>query len=374
MGRLVNMFLKAIGNFIRKFFFLINIFFGLYSLLVYQLVYSSNIQHWIGGFLMLSYPVVLIGNFIFFIIWAIGKSPKALLSFVLLLMTYSIYDRTFKFRSMNSPAGSGELSVFSFNTMYGGYAEYGGDDNSKIISGISETMETIDADIKCFQELYNDEKIYEFNTLKRLSRLNPFYVYMHSERGNDTGKGEIGLATFSKYPIVHKEEVYWPINNNGMLSTDIVINKDTIRVINFQLRSMGIRVSKMIDRINSKIDKKETQTIISQLKGGFEARGQEVLMLEKWITDSPYPVIIAGDMNEMPYGYAYGKIRKVLNNAFEDGGKGFGFTYRKILSFLRIDNQFYDSKSFKLKSFNTLNEYKYSDHYPLLGEYDLVKK
>lgn len=367
------MFLKAIADFIRKFFFLINILFALYSLLVYQLVLSANIQHWLGGFLTLSFPVVLLGNLVFVVVWALGKSPKAILSLVILLITYSIKDRTVKLGFRDNVEGYPDFSVLSYNVMYVDHMNLeGSKDKREAMSGISETMETLSADIKCFQEFYNDEKVFELNMIKRLAKDNPFYVYMHSDKDNDKGKGDIGLATFSKYPIIRKEEEYWKTNNNGLLSTDIVIKGDTIRVINVQLRSMGIRVNKMLDE-NKKLDKKETKTIINQLKHGFESRGLEVGLLESWIEKSPYPVLVVGDLNEMPYGYAYGKLRKLLRNSFEDAGRGFGFTYRKILGFLRIDNQFYSEEDLKVVKFNTLNEYKFSDHYPLYGEYELKK-
>ncbi|WP_367913637.1 endonuclease/exonuclease/phosphatase family protein [Leadbetterella sp. DM7] len=365
------MFLRAVADFIRKFFFLINILFALYSLLVYQLVFSANIQHWIGGFLMLSFPLVLLGNLFFVVVWALGRSAKALLSLVLLFMTWSIKDRTFRFGFGEKQEGRVDFSLLSYNIMYADFGNYRKGHAGKDTKGISESVVSIPADIKCFQEFYNDESTYEFDLIRRTAGKNPYYVYMHSEKGNDRGEGTIGLATFSRYPIIRKEEMYWPTNNNGLLSTDIVVNGDTIRVINFQLKSMGIRVNKMFDN-RHKLNKKETRTVLSQLKNGFSDRGNEVGVLETWISRSPYPVIVAGDLNELPYGYAYGKLRRLLHNGFEEAGTGFGFTYRKILSFLRIDNQFFDPQGFRIIRFNTLNQYKYSDHYPVYGEYEIV--
>jgi len=367
------MFVRAVADFIRKFFFLINILFALYSLLVYQLVFSANIQHWIGGFLMLSFPLVLLGNLFFVIVWTLGRSFKAFLSLALLLMTWSVKDRTLKLGLTEREAGKADFSLLSYNIMYADYMNYRKSDPGRDIKGISETVVSLPADIKCFQEFYNDEGIFEFDLIRRTARDNPYYVYMHSEKGNDRGEGAIGLATFSRYPIIRKEEMYWPTNNNGLLATDIVVNGDTIRVINFQLKSMGIRVNRMFDD-RHKLNKKETRNVLSQLKNGFSGRGNEVGVLETWISRSPYPVIVAGDLNELPYGYAYGKLRKLLHNGFEEAGRGFGFTYRKILRFLRIDNQFFDPEGFRIVKFNTLNQYKYSDHYPLYGEYEVVSR
>lgn len=364
------MFLKSIADFIRKFLFLINILFALYSLLVYQLVFSANIQHWVGGFLMLSFPLVLLGNIFFVLVWILGMSPKAFLSIGIILLSYPVANRTFKFKSEIS--GKPDFSLLSYNTMYSDIGNFRKDNSNGITNGISEVAVASNADIKCFQEIYNDNKTKELRLIEKLSKEYPFYVYMHSEKGNDKGNGAIGLTTVSKFPILNKQEVYWKTNNNGLLATDILIKGDTIRVINFQLKSMGIRVRNIIDK-DRKIDKKETRSVLSKLKHGFIDRGQEVGILEAWILESPHPVILAGDLNELPYGYAYGKLRSHLNNSFEDAGSGFGFTYRKILNFLRIDNQFYDAKAFKVIKFKTLNEKKYSDHYPIYAEYEILR-
>ncbi len=257
------MFLQAIVKFIKQFFFLINILFALYSLLVYQLVLSANIQHWIGGFLTLSFPLVLVGNMFFILAWVLVKSPRAILSLGMLLLTFSIRDRTFKLNFGNEIQVYPDISVLSYNLMYGDYFNYKNGVVTKNIKGISETAESLNSDIKCFQELYNNDKVYEFNLINRLSKENPFYVYVHSEKGNDKANGAIGLATFSKYPILKKQELYWGTNNNGLLASDIAIQGDTIRVINFQLKSMGIRVNKILDK-NRVINKKESFFIYSQ--------------------------------------------------------------------------------------------------------------
>lgn len=365
------MFFKLIAEFIKKFLFLINLLFAVYTLLVYQLVYSANIQHWIGGFISLSFPLVIIGNLLFVLIWIFGRSPKVLLSLGILFLALPLHKRTFKLGLNIDKMAQPDLTVLSYNVMYLDKPSATKGKASKDGKNIVAAMNEITADVKCFQELYNNKKISELDAISKITEYNPHYVYMHSQKGNDKADGTIGLATFSKYPIINKEEIYWENNNNGILATDIVFKKDTIRIINFQLRSMGIRVEKMLDE-NKKINKKETRNILSQLKDGFEARGQEVATLENMIVDSPYPIIAVGDLNEMPYGYAYGKLKTHLNNAFEDAGKGFGFTYNEILRFLRIDNQFYDAGFFKATKLNTLKKYKSSDHYPIIGEYQTL--
>lgn len=358
--------------FVRRFFFAINIIFSLYSLLVYQLVYTADIKHWVGGFFMLTFPIILVIHFFFIFSYAVVKSPKFLLSFVMLLLTYPVINRTIKIVPPNIKAWEPfTFSLMSYNVMYNDFHNFDVNNKTENSIGMSSVLDTLTADIKCFQELYNTEKHYEFNTLRRISKKNPYYVYMHSNIDNDKGQGAIGLAIFSRFPIISKKELYWRPNNNGMLAADIVVDKDTIRVINIQLRSMGIRIKKILKN-NNQLDKEETKNIFGLLKDGFENRSVQVNQLENWIDESPYPVILAGDFNELPYGYAYGRVRKKLRNSFEETGFGFGFTYHKILGFLRIDNQFFDQKKIDNINFETYKSIPYSDHYPIKSWY-LVK-
>jgi endonuclease/exonuclease/phosphatase family metal-dependent hydrolase len=332
-------------------------------------VFAANIKHWLAGFLMLSFPIVLAVNLFFMISWLMVRSYKFLLSGLLLALTYSIADRTIKIIPPSVlPQEKFSFSVTSYNLMYSDYHNFLTNNKNENPKGIINTLDTLHSDILCFQEMYNTKKYPEFNMIKKISKKNSYYVYMHSNDMNNKGQGAIGLAIFSRFPIISKKEMYWKPNNNGLLSADIVVEKDTLRVINFQLKSMGIRIRKIL-KANNVIDKEETKNILGLLKDGFESRGVQVNQLENWIDESPYPVILAGDLNELPYGYAYGRLRAKLKNSFEEKGFGFGFTYHKILSFLRIDNQFFDGQKIEILNFRTLSNVPFSDHYPVKAWY-----
>ena len=108
------------------------------------------------------------------------------------------------------------------------------------------------------------------------------------------------------------------------------------------------------------------------LKKGFQKRAEQLKEVEIYIQNSPYPVILCGDLNDLPYSYTYTRLNKFLNNAFEKAGNGFGFTHNGKLNFLRIDNQFFDSR-FQIHSFETIHSIKFSDHYPIKAVYSLSK-
>jgi endonuclease/exonuclease/phosphatase (EEP) superfamily protein YafD len=109
--------------------------------------------------------------------------------------------------------------------------------------------------------------------------------------------------------------------------------------------------------------------VLRKLKVGVFERSKQVRELADFIKRSPYRVICAGDFNDMPYSYNYQYMKKRLRNSFEESGKGFGFTYNgNTLKMLRIDNQFY-STGVRSLDFQTLDSIKFSDHFPVRGEY-----
>jgi endonuclease/exonuclease/phosphatase (EEP) superfamily protein YafD len=192
----------------------------------------------------------------------------------------------------------------------------------------------------------------------------PYHAFLKPKES-----GYIGVATFSRYPILN--EGRHAFNSfNGMLWTDIRVNNDTIRVINVHLQSMGIRVRRVLTKKEMAEVKAETRTVLGALKAGFRARHREVYLIEEQIAQSPYPVIVTGDFNDTPYSVVYERLRRRLPNAFEDAGHGFGFTLNRAPKTIRIDNQFYDSR-LQILDFVTHRDLPYSDHYPIEGEYAL---
>ena len=94
--------------------------------------------------------------------------------------------------------------------------------------------------------------------------------------------------------------------------------------------------------------------------------------LARFVERSPYPVVCAGDFNDMPYAYSYRYLRKYMKNAFEESGKGFGFTYNGgTLRVLRIDNQFYQG-NIRSIDLRTRYDIPYTDHFPVQGMYEFT--
>ncbi|WP_332910175.1 hypothetical protein [Algoriphagus boritolerans] len=121
--------------------------------------------------------------------------------------------------------------------------------------------------------------------------------------------------------------------NNGTIFADIQVGGDTIRIYNTHLQSMAIEAESLESYEKAKLVYRQT---LGKLHRGSLARSQQLSILFEHLNNSPHPVILMGDLNEIPYSYAYFKLSQKLVNAFEKAGRGFEFTYNRVLFFFFV--------------------------------------
>ena len=103
-------------------------------------------------------------------------------------------------------------------------------------------------------------------------------------------------------------------------------------------------------------------TIIKRLRRGWQRRAEQSRLIADHVKQSPYPVILAGDLNDNPLSYAYQTLTGGLKDAFMESGSGFGFTYAGPIPGLNIKEKFH-SLQIGNTDFSIYNK-KYLDHYP----------
>jgi endonuclease/exonuclease/phosphatase family metal-dependent hydrolase len=182
----------------------------------------------------------------------------------------------------------------------------------------------------------------------------------------DRSGAEFGIAIYSKLPIINTGEIRSESGNfMNSIFADVLLGEDTIRIYNTHLESMSIDEENVVNTDRLAQSYKDTGY---RLRRGFISRAQQIKGLIKSIKDCNHKIILCGDLNELPYSYTYFSLRRLLNNAFEKAGNGFGFTYNGKLFFLRIDNQFF-SKDINIHKFMTYRNVDFSDHFPLTATY-----
>jgi endonuclease/exonuclease/phosphatase (EEP) superfamily protein YafD len=361
---------------LKSFFWFLFKCFAVYSVVVYALTFWVPSSHWIAGFLMMSFPVTVLINLVFVIFWLLVDPRKALAPLFLVFLAGIFLDRTYQFKKKNENSATSETAaktfkVLNYNVFGFWVTQHHTRKDDAITNEMKKWLVSMDADVLVMPEYNNEDHIPAFRTTEFLEKAGYQYHNFLENEKNKSGQYST-LAIFSKFPIVKHEEIAFEFQN-GIMYVDIRVGENMVRVIGVHLYSMSLRLSKLTHQKEIAGIKREARGSFSQLKKGFSERVPQTKMLEYWIKQSPHPVIMAGDFNETPYSYVYGKCRNLLNNAFESKGEGFGFTYNRVPSFIRIDNQFYDDTKLEAQDFQTLNKVKYSDHYPCLGTYQFKK-
>ncbi|NIJ54948.1 endonuclease/exonuclease/phosphatase family protein [Dyadobacter arcticus] len=348
--------------------------FAFYTVIVYALILWIPSDGWLAGFMMMSFPAVIIVHILSVLIWFVIDRKKALLPITLLALGGIFASRTFSInRKPNTSATADHsFSVLSYNTrVFMKNSDQREPTVKEDIASMKVWVRDLGADIICMPEYYEDEtRLFNINETLRSGGYK--YSVKYSEEIRKGRNYYTGLALFSKYPIINARDTIFQAQN-GLVQADIEIKNDTVRMIGVHLYSMTLNLSKLAHEKEMEGIRAEGKTTFKRMKTGFMQRSKQLQVLESWIAESPYPVIICGDFNEVPYGYVYGRLRKSMRNGFEEKGEGFGFTFNHIPYFIRIDHQFYKSDQLNMLDFKTLNQVKYSDHYPIMGIYQIQK-
>lgn len=329
------------------------------SLLLFSSVFISPEVFPYAGLLPFFIPPILIVNFFLLAILILALRKLAFLPLLTLLIGYKFLVITFQIHPRNEAAEG--LKVLTYNAHGFFYKkETASDTDPNVFTWLADHP----ADIKVIQEFYQDYTSASRNAIKIIGNNGEYEHSYHIVDGNEK-KRSFGMVIFSKYPIVNEGVVFDNNRSNGTIFADIQVGGDTIRVYNTHLESMAIQAESFDNYEQAKLVYRQT---LGKLHRGSLARAQQLSILFEHLSNSPHPVILMGDLNEIPYSHSYFKLSQKLTNAFEKAGRGFEFTYNRVLFFLRIDHIFADPSLVPVH-FNTHREVDYSDHYPVTATF-----
>ncbi len=347
----------------------------LFLLIIYLNKFISPDIFWPIAFTGLVFPFVLLVNVLFVIIWLIRLRIYFLLSLLVIILGWSFTTGFISFSKTNKPLpGEGEnLRVLSYNVRVFDLYNYGPrwTLNFTQRNNIFRFLDEKDFDIICMQEFVHDTS----RKFKTLDTIPTFLSTKYVHAGYTSSSKDInyfGIATFSAYPILHKGQINFSSRmGNLCIFSDILVGNDTIRVYNVHFESIGLSAEDytFVESLTQKgknIDNEyfmtSTKRIVRNMKLAHLKRVSQIDTVYAHVKQSPYPVILAGDFNDVPASWAYHKLRRVLNDSFKSG-RGIGQTYIGRIPGFRIDYILH-SDEFTAYNYTTGNQ-KYSDHYPV---------
>jgi endonuclease/exonuclease/phosphatase family metal-dependent hydrolase len=221
-------------------------------------------------------------------------------------------------------------------------------------------------DILCFQEFFYENRPRNFMTLSLIKEKFELHHHAGSFVTGTNKNTFFGCAIFSRYPIVdHGTVDMQSKSSNHCVYADIQKDSSIIRVYNFHIGSISFNevdyaAFEEFEMDMNEVHQSKAKNLVRRFLKASRTRAQQLALILGHAEESPYPVILCGDLNDTPTSYAYRQLKTKYLDAFKQVGRGFGRTYVGKMPSNRIDYVFYD-KAFEALNFTLQNEVL-SDH------------
>lgn len=366
--------------FTKRFFIYTNVVLVLFFLLSCLAPWPDPGQWWFISLFGLAYPILLALTVFFMIGWLILAKPRlALISGIALLLGMKSLLVSFAF---HSPAGfryekkPGHIRVVTWNVARFIELKKNNNRGSEKRKRMLELLRQQDADVLCLQEFHTSAlPDYYDNITPIRDELNyPYYYFVYDTDGD---KQYYSSIIFSRFPIVDSGVIRYPRPSlpEVLLHADLKVGADTVRVYTTHLQSLQFRPRdyERIERIKNVDDSllENSRNILSKIKRGFMNRSIQANLIREVLSNSPHPVIMGADLNDVPNSYTYQTVRADMQDAFLKKGFGIGRTYSGISPTLRIDYLF-AGREFRIHQFSRVVKHL-SDHYLLVADLELRK-
>lgn len=319
--------------------------------------YVSPAEFWPPTVIALFLPGLLLATLLFVVVQIYFRRWRSLLlPALVLLLSLPALGRLFAWpdRVEDTAVSGPRLSVTTANIR-------AFKDGTELIDSVDvkASINRFDADVLLLQEA-------------RYPRHTSNYIDAILEWGGYARPHQLPLKSIATY-AAEVEPVHDSFgahdNYNGFLVTDVGTDLGTIRIINAHLQSN--QISGMAGRIreDGTLERK-AKTFKGMLAGyGRKAsiRARQAEEIRHFIEESPHPVIVGGDFNDVPTSYTYHLILTPrLRDAWGVRGSGMGTTFTGPLPGLRIDYLLVDT-AFTVQAVERLPA-AFSDHRPLRVE------
>ena len=338
----------------------INICIAIVTLGCYVSPYMAPSTHYIFPVLSVLTPYLLIANFLFLIYWILFPNRFVLLPLVTLLLGFGTMKRHFNYFSSKAidQEVSSAFTISSININSGQYLRKDSQtlDQEKYQSLLDWTKLQANTDIICAQE-----KRYFGQVM-----LDSMLLDDYTRHGNI----EISTGIYTRHPIVDSGFIDVGGRPSIVAWADIKLPfGKIIRVYSLHCSSNMIsrKSQELIEESNLRRD-----NLFDEVKGLFanyayysKQRNSQLDRLEVHMDKSPYPVVVAGDFNDVPQSYLHHRMAKKYIDVFNEKGRGVGATYRTLPG-LRIDYIYTDESI--TPTFFAVDDVDISDHYPIRAQ------
>jgi endonuclease/exonuclease/phosphatase family metal-dependent hydrolase len=356
--------MKGVGKLISILILIINAVLAAMMILSAYSSYISPIKYPMLSCVGLAFPIFLLLNIVFIFFWCIFRYKFAFLSVVALIICLPqirLYV-PFNFHTEDLPAA--RFKILSYNVMSFNNMELDNGENP-IIQYIAKS----NADIVCLQEYSTSQASKGYVNEAYINEMMRSFPYRDITSVGDKSTGN-KLAMFSRFPIISARRITYESAYNGSVCYDLLIEGDTITLINNHLESNKLTLKdrenyeNILDSLKHGNVAKPKRSLLRKFADAAAIRAMQAQKIAEVIAQSHHKTIVCGDFNDTPLSYAHQVIGKHLNDAFAQSGKGFGISFNRHKFYFRIDHILVSKD---IKTYNCVVDHsiKDSDHYPI---------
>lgn len=311
----------------------------------------------------LGFPVLLVLNLLFLVLWICTKKRMIVLPFLGFLLCY-FPIRTYMPFNLQREVPHGAIKVLSYNVYMFSNWDEPTDETNPIVDYIVKSK----ADIVCLQEALaggsKKDKIYDV--------LKEHYPYFKKIVKKAPAADDIVLL--SRFPVLWQDTIPYGSHSNQSVAYMLDIKGTKTLLVNNHFESNGLSSDDkesfktlVKGRLKATEAKDESFHLIEKLGKVSQKRAPQAEMVARYVRkylDKKVPVILCGDFNDGPLSYTHRTIGQELTDCFVASGNGLGISYNKSGMYFRIDHIFC-SDDFEVYNATVDNSITTSDHYPI---------
>lgn len=369
----------------KKFLIIANLVFAAFFLAACANAFLHPAEWWMLAILGFAFPFFLVFNLFFFLFWLLLRSRWALLSLFVLVLGYSniraligmnYNEPPFRVQKADSTIRVLSWNVLSFDEQTRDYKR-----STTFRKEMFAFIKEQDPDVLCFQEYLEPNTKKFYSNVKDLELLGYPYHYTVGDYARPNNTFQVGVAIFSKYPMVDSFRIQYPGPKSlraaeSLIHADIKAYGKRIRIYTTHLQSILFKKQdyRSFEIIKNAEDSmvEASKSLVKKFRQGYTFRGDQVEIVRRELDGSPYPEIICGDFNDIPNSYTYFTVKGDRKDAFIEKGSGISRTFQNLSPTLRIDFIMVD-KRFEVTQFKRF-QLPYSDHFPIIADLKITKE
>lgn len=354
---------------VRIILFILNVILALGMVLTTLAGYVSPTKSIYPSLVAFGYPMLLGVNVLAAVLWLLFGRWEFLLSVGAIALRYAFIPLFIQVGGTSQIPSADEhpkmVSMMSYNVHL-----FQGNDPVTATPADSNAREFLalvreyNPDVLCLQEYEKIKKVSVTDSLVLMG-----YSHFYSSSG-DAVRNPRGEVVFSKLPITFVKRV-----DATKVLVELLKDESAFRLLCVHLDSYRFDNADRaeIEKMRHGEVEESSRRTFSKVKETIQEHEQEWnTLLKPIVTECSLPLVMAGDMNDIPSSYLYHQITKELSDCYTDKGVGFSTTYNGGFPRYRIDMVF-RSEGIRTLSYKRVRT-DISDHYPLVVSFELEEQ